>query len=158
MISIWLNIVINSTYKKLPNLSEQFAITDAETLDEVMNCLSRHLNISTQGADDRDYLLKILVKTASMGDTIENTIKNLKEVSSSNTIRYHLNKLNDFDDLEKSLNSAWKSPLLPQGKKTRLRLAIDFNLIPYYGEPSVDELPFPPFELSITKTDDWRSI
>ena len=77
-----------------------------------------------------------------MGDTIENTIKSLKEVSSSSTIRYHLNKLNDFEDLEKSLNSALKSPLLPQGKKTRLRLAVDFNLIPYYGEPSVDELPY----------------
>jgi Transposase DDE domain len=126
----------------LTNLSEHVAITDSETLDEVMNCLSKHLNIPTQGAYDRDYLLKILVKAASMGDTIENTIKSLKEVSSSNTIRYHLNKLNDFDDLEKSLNSALKSLLLPQGKKTRLRLAVDFNLIPYYGEPSVDELPY----------------
>ena len=119
----------------MPNLSKHVAITDAETLDEVMNCLSKHLNISTQGAYDQDYLLKILVKAASMGDTIENTIKSLKEVSSSSTIRYHLNKLNDFEDLEKSLNSALKSPLLPQGKKTRLRLAVDFNrLSRLYGD------------------------
>jgi hypothetical protein len=126
----------------LSNLSEHVAITDSETLDEVMNCLSKHINISTQGAYDRDYLLKILVKAASVGDTIENTIKSLKEVPSSNTIRYHLNKLDNFDGLEKSLNAALKSPLLPRIKKTRLRLAVDFNLIPYYGEPSVDELPY----------------
>jgi len=126
----------------LSNLSEHIAITDSETLDEVMNCLSKHINISTQGAYNQDYLLKILVKAASIGDTIENTIKSLKEVSSSNTIRYHLNKLDNFDDLEKSLNSALKSPLLSQLKKPRLRLAIDFNLIPYYGEPSLEELPY----------------
>ena len=84
----------------MSNLSKHLAITDSETLDEVMKCLSKHLNISTQGAYNQDYLLKILVKAASVGDTIENTIKSLKEVSSSNTIRYHLNKLNDFDAKE----------------------------------------------------------
>ena len=40
------------------------------------------------------------------GDTIEQTAKELKETPSSNNIRYHLSKINDFVTLEKELNIA----------------------------------------------------
>ena len=123
-------------------MSNQIVLTDSETLVATLECLSQYIKIKTQGDCDQDCLLKILVKAASKSDTIENTINCLKDVPSSNTVRYHLNKLDNFEDLEKSLNSALNSQLIPKIKKTRLSLAVDFNLIPYYGEPSAEELPY----------------
>jgi uncharacterized protein YjgD (DUF1641 family) len=123
-------------------LSGQIVLTDSETLVETIDCLSEHIKIKTQGDCDQDCLLKILVKAASRGDTIENTINSLKDVPASNTVRYHLNKLDNFEELEKNLNSALKSKLLPKIHKNLLSVAIDFNLIPYYGEPSLEELPY----------------
>jgi hypothetical protein len=67
-------------------LSPQIVITDSETLVETLDCLSKYIKIPTQGNCDQDCLLKILVKAASRGDTIENTIKSLTEVAASNTI------------------------------------------------------------------------
>jgi hypothetical protein len=123
-------------------LSRQIALTDSETLIETINCLSKHIKIKTQGDCDQDCLLKILVKAASRGDTIENTINSLNSVPASNTVRYHLNKFDNFEELETSINSALKSKLLPKINKTQLSLAVDLNLIPYYGEPSLEELPY----------------
>jgi hypothetical protein len=104
--------------------------------------LSEHIKIKTQGDCARDCLLKILVKTASRSDTIENTINSLNDVPASNTVRDHLNKLDNFEELEKNLNSALKSKLMPSINKTQLSVAIDLNLIPYYGKPSSEELPY----------------
>jgi hypothetical protein len=82
------------------------------------------------------------VRAASQGDTIEQTTQELKNVPSSNTIRYHLNKLEDFANLEKEINTALKCQI-PKGlKKKKLSLAIDINLIPYYGKPSEAEKPY----------------
>jgi putative transposase len=121
---------------------EQLAITDTETLDEVLKCLAENFSINTQGACDQKTLFEILVRAASNGDTIENTAKTLKKIPSGNDIRYHLNKINDFEDLERQINQALKSRL-PKGiKNGYLKLAIDLNLIPYYGKPSYNELPY----------------
>lgn len=123
-------------------MSRQIALTDSETLIETIDCLSEHIKIKTQGDCDQDCLLKILVKAASRGDTLENTINSLNSVPASNTVRYHLNKFDNFEELETSINSALKSKLLPKINKTQLSLAVDLNLIPYYGEPSLEELPY----------------
>lgn len=123
-------------------MSCQIALTDSETLIETINRLAEHIKIQTQGDCDQDCLLKILVKAASRSDTIENTINSLNEVPASNTVRYHLNKFDNFEELEKNLNSALKSKLLPNINKTKLSLAVDLNLIPYYGKPSLEELPY----------------
>lgn len=121
---------------------EQLAITDTETLDEVLECLAESFSIKTQGACDQKTLFEILVRAASNGDTIENTTKTLKKIPSANDIRYHLNKIDNFEELEKQINQALKSRV-PKGiKKGHLKLAIDLNLIPYYGKPSNKELPY----------------
>ncbi|MCP6759965.1 MAG: hypothetical protein NHB32_14680 [Fischerella sp. CENA71] len=74
--------------------------------------------------------LRSSVRAASNGDTIENTAKTLKKIPSENDIRYHLNKINDFEDLERQINQAFKSRV-PRGiKNGHLKLAIDLNLIP----------------------------
>ena len=121
---------------------EQLAITDTETLDEVLECLAENFSIETQGACDQKTLFEILVRAASNRDTIENTAKTLNKIPSGNDIRYHLNKIDDFEDLERQINQALKSRV-PRGiKKGHLKLAIDLNLIPYYGKPSNKELPY----------------
>ncbi len=118
------------------------ALTDTETLQEVISCLTEHIPIKTQGACDQQSLFKILVKAASLGDSIENTAKSFKNVTTGNDIRYHLNKVNNFEQVESQLNKALKSRGKPRLKNKQQRVPIDLNLIPYYGEPSSEELPY----------------
>ncbi len=126
----------------LTNSSVPPALTDTDSLKEVIDCLAEHISVETQGACDQETLFNILVRAASLGDSIENTAKSLKDVPTGNDIRYHLDKINNFEELESQLNKALKSRILPRLKKRQQRVAIDLNLIPYYGEPSADELPY----------------
>ena len=104
--------------------------------------MSENFSIETQGACDQRTLFEILLKAASSGDSIENTAKILKCIPTANDIRYHLSKINNFEELEGQINQALKSRI-PQGiKKGCLRIAIDLNLIPYYGQPTEEEFPY----------------
>ena len=77
-----------------------------------------------------------------MEQQAEQTSKELKNSPSSNTIRYHLKKIENFIQLETEINLALKSQI-PHGlKKNKQTLALDINLIPYYGQPSPEELPY----------------
>ena len=119
---------------------EELALTDSETLDEVIECLVENFSIETQGVCDEQTLFEILVKAASSGDSIENTAKTLKNVPTSNDIRYHLNKINNFEELEIQINKVLKSRI-PLGLKNGCqKIAIDLNLICYYGKPTSEEL------------------
>jgi IS4 transposase len=122
--------------------SEQLVLTDLETLDEVLECLIENFSIETQGVCDQQTLFEILIKAASSGDSIENTAKLLKNVPTANDIRYHLNKINKFDELEAQINRALKSRIPLGLKKGHLKIAIDLNLICYYGKPTSEELPY----------------
>lgn len=126
----------------MTNLSVAPVLTDTETLEEVIDCLTEHIPVNTQGACDQQTLFNILVRAASQGDSLENTAKTLNNVPTSNDIRYHLEKINNFEELEAHLNQALKSRIPPRIKKGRQRIAIDLNLIPYYGEPSPEESPY----------------
>lgn len=137
-----MRVVSKILRKKLTQLTEKAALTDEETLEEVLDCLTQHISIDTQGAFDQRDLFQILVRAASNQDSIENTAKILKEVPCSNDIRYHLDKINDFEDVEKQFNLALKNKLPSGLKKKKLKLAIDLNLIPYYGNPTEAELPY----------------
>ena len=119
--------------------SEELALTDLETLDEVLECLVENFSIETQGICDQKTLFEILIKAASSGDSIENTAKLLKNVPTANDIRYHLNKINKFEELEAQINQALKSRIPLGLKKGCLKIAIDLNLICYYGKPTSEE-------------------
>ncbi len=126
----------------MKNQLEQLVLTDEETLSEVVNCLAKHIPINSTGAGSPQNLFKVLVRAASKQDTIENTSKEFKKSTCGNNLRYHLNKVSDFKELEIQLNSAFKSKI-PKGlKKKKLVLAIDLNLIPYYGKPKDSEKPY----------------
>ena len=122
--------------------TEQLALTDSETLEEVLECLSENFSIESQGACDQQTLFEILVKAASSRDSIENTAKILKKTPTANDIRYHLDKINNFEDKTAKINQALKSRLPIGIKKGCLKIAIDLNLIPYYGNPTNEELPY----------------
>ncbi|MEM7758900.1 MAG: ISH3 family transposase [Cyanobacteria bacterium P01_A01_bin.40] len=119
----------------MENQLDKLVLTQEETLTEVVNCLAKHISLNSTGAGNPQNLFKLLVRAASKQDTIENTSKELKTATCGNNIRYHLGKISDFKQVENQLNLALKSKI-PQGlKKKRLVLAIDLNLIPYYGKP-----------------------
>ena len=63
----------------------------------------------SQGVCDQKTLFEILIKAASSGDSIENTAKLLNNIPTANDIRYHLNKINNFEELEIQINQALKS-------------------------------------------------
>ncbi len=126
----------------MTDLFSQLALTSQETLENTINCLATHISLDTREANNVQSLFQILVRAASCGATIEQTSKELKNSPSSNTIRYHLNKIEDFKQLETEINLALKSQI-PKGlKKKKQTLALDINLIPYYGQPSPEERPY----------------
>lgn len=88
-----------------------------------------------------NHYSKLSDLAASSGDTIEQTARELSGIPSSNNIRYHLHKISNFSELEAELNSALKSRIPSGLKSKRQALAIDLNLIPYYGETSLEEEP-----------------
>lgn len=120
----------------------QILLTESETLPTTIDCLIQHIPLETQGGFTASDLYQILVRAASNCDSIENTAKMLKNSSCGRNIRHHLDKINDFDTLESQVNLALQSQVLPRIKKRKLKLAIDLNLIPYYGEPSDSEKPY----------------
>ncbi len=119
--------------------TEKAVLSDKDTLKEVIDCLTEHISIKTQGACNQTDLFNILVAAASKADTIENTASILKNSGSGKNIRYHLAKFKSFQELETQLNLALISRLPRRLKKRKLKLAIDLNLIPYYGKPSKQE-------------------
>lgn len=134
--------VLSHQIAKGSKSTEEPILTDLETLDEVIECLVENFSIESQGVCDQQTLFEILVKAASSGDSIENTAKLLKNVPTANDIRYHLKKINNFEELEAQINQALKSRIPLGLTKGCLKIAIDLNLICYYGKPTLQELPY----------------
>ncbi|BAZ24217.1 transposase, IS4 [Kalymmatonema gypsitolerans NIES-4073] len=94
-------------------------LSDSKTLNEVVNCLTENIPIKTQGKCEQQNIFEILIRAATQRDSIENTTKVLKNVPTSNDIRYHLEKYSDLKSLESDLNAALQSRLpdgIRQGK------------------------------------------
>ncbi|MFN6501534.1 MAG: hypothetical protein RMX65_031705 [Nostoc sp. DedQUE01] len=101
-------------------MTKQLALTDSETLEEVLNCLSENISIETQGACDEKTLFEILIRSARSQDSIENTTKILNSSPSGSDIRYHLDKISKFEQLENQVNLALKSRIPQKIKKAYL--------------------------------------
>jgi putative transposase len=80
-------------------------LTDSQTLDEVVNCLTENLPIHAQGKCEQKNIFEILIRAATQKDSLENTTKVLKNVPTSNDIRYHLEKYSDLASLEEASSS-----------------------------------------------------
>ncbi len=109
-------------------MKTRFCPRESETLQETINCLTEYIPLSTQGAFSSDDLFQILVRAASNCDSIENTSKILKKSPSGKNIRYHLDKINNFEELEAQLNSALRSRKLPPNKKREAKISYRLKL------------------------------
>jgi len=118
------------------------ALTDETTLQAAIQCLTKHLPIKMEGGYTPQAIFETLLRAASRGDSIEHTAKCLENVPTGNGIRYHLNKLPDMATLERQLNAALQSQIPPKIRKGKHRIAIDLNLLPYYGKASDAEAPY----------------
>jgi hypothetical protein len=118
------------------SLSPTPALTDEGTLESAIDCLTSQLTIDMSGGYTVRDLFEILVRTASKGESIEQTVRALDGTPSSNGIRYHLEKLDEMKSLEQQLNAALQSRIPPKLRNRSHRLAIDLHLIPYYGKPT----------------------
>ncbi len=121
---------------------ERYALNDSETLQEVVSCLTEYIPVPTQGNCTQQTIFEILIRAASQRDSIENTSKTLNNSPTSNDIRYHLEKYDNLDTLECQLNKALQSRLPSRIYQGQQKVAIDLNLIPYYGNPSPEEEPY----------------
>ncbi len=121
------------------NKQENLVLTEQQTLEQVVNCLNKNISVNSTDKFDTNSLFQILVRAASRHDTIENSCQELKQATCGNNIRYNLQKRKA---LEKEINVALKEKI-PKGlKNNSLNLAIDFNLISYYGQPNEEEKPY----------------
>ncbi|MDJ0718557.1 MAG: ISH3 family transposase [Prochloraceae cyanobacterium] len=126
--------------QKLTKIAKKAVLTDKETLKEVIECLIKYLPIDTGKAScSQKDIHQIIVGAASQADTIENTAKKLKKSYTGKTIRNHLGKFENFKQLENQINQGLISKLPRRIKKRKHKLAIDLNLIPYYGKPTKQE-------------------
>jgi putative transposase len=55
-------------------------LTDSKTLNEVVNCLTEHIPIQTQGKCEQQNIFEILIRAATQKDSIENTTNNLAKI------------------------------------------------------------------------------
>jgi len=127
------------------SLSTTPALTDETTLEATVACLSEHLQVDMEGAYNAADLFKILVYAASRSDTIEHTAQSLSGVPSGNGIRYHLDQWSDVATLEAQVNAALASRIPPRIAKHQQRkqsIAIDLNLIPFYGKVTPEAAPY----------------
>lgn len=86
-------------------------LTDSQTLDAVVNCLSEHIPIYTQGKCHQQNIFEILIRAATQRDSIENTARVLTNAPPSNNIRYPWEKYDNLDTLETALNNALQNQL-----------------------------------------------
>ena len=120
----------------------QNELTDVETLEEIIDCLQENISLPTQGECDSQEVFNILVQAASSNNSIEATCENSDDAPHANTIRYHLNKFQNMEKMEEAINQALQNRIPQNLEQTAQKLAIDLNLLPYYGEPSAEEEPY----------------
>ena len=77
----------------------------------MVDCLTENIPIQTQGKCEQKNIFEILIRAATQRDSIENTTKVLKNVPTSNDIRYHLDKYSNLPLLEEALNKALSLPI-----------------------------------------------
>ncbi len=117
-------------------------LTDAAVLEDVVDVLLEHVPIEMEGEFQAETLFEILLRAASNTESIEQTCKTVENAPTGNDVRYHLNKPKELETREAELNAALRCRVPGRLCGTRQKLAIDLNLIPYYGTPSDEELPY----------------
>jgi hypothetical protein len=124
------------------NVMSQQVLSDEQTLEQMLECLVEHVSIDMQGECTEETLFTVLLRTACTCESIEFTADTLEEAPDGSTLRYHLEKCRQVDEMEEMVNAALQSRLPGKLTNRPQRLAIDLNLLPYYGSPSAEEEPY----------------
>ena len=90
-------------------------LTDAATLEEMINVLDEHLHIEMEGEFQQRNLCQVLIRPASNRESIEQSCKTLEDAPTGNDVRYHLNKLQERKAVERDLNQALRSRVPGRG-------------------------------------------
>ena len=125
-----------------PSSVAEPVLTDVATLEEVLEVLQEHVPLEMEGEYQPQCLFEVLLHAASHAQSIEQSSKSLEGAPTGNAVRYHLDKQDDVESLKGQLNDALAARMPGRLQGTRQRLAIDLNLIPYYGTPSAEEEPY----------------
>ncbi len=103
------------------------------------SCFRENIPIKTQKASTQEDLYNIIISAASQMESVENAANKLDRSYSGKTVRNYLATFESFKELEAKINQALTSKIPRRIKKRKHKLAIDINLIPYYGHPSKSE-------------------
>jgi len=118
------------------------ALTDKPALEKVITCMEKNIPLETQGACDQKIVFEILTRAAAAGDSVANTCRTMIDAPCGANIHYHLEKYNDMNDLEERINRAIQMRPPPRIVNGKQSIAVDLNLIPYYGIPNHKEEPY----------------
>ena len=110
-----------------------------KTYQTALDSLKDNVPFEEKGTCDAETVFGTILRAASQKDSIENTSKTLENVPCGNTIRNSLAQYDNVDDAEKFMNSALQNALPPNIRNGKHELALDYNLLPYYGKYSSSE-------------------
>ena len=116
---------------------QALTLTDRDVRDEAVVRLSKHLPLSVTGYDcTTEMIVDVLVKAAVTQKTVEAVCSDLKDVSTSNTIRAYLNeqiRADDLAELERRVNAALVEGIPARVWSKAREISFDLHDEPFYG-------------------------
>ena len=116
---------------------QALTLTDRDVRDEAVVRLSKHLPLSVTGYDcTTEMIVDVLVKAAVTQKTVEAVCSDLKDVSTSNTIRAYLNeqiRTDDLAELERQVNAALVEGIPARVWSRAREVSFDLHDEPFYG-------------------------
>ncbi|MCP4156692.1 MAG: transposase [bacterium] len=123
--------------------SDAPVMNDDRTLRITGEILTENIPFAPFGRQAAETIFDIMLRAAAGADSIENTCKTLQDAPSGKTVRTHLEQYGSVTDMEVHMNRALQARLPPpRVRDNRQPLAVDYNKLPYYGDPSYEEMPY----------------
>jgi len=117
-------------------------INDDRTLQITGDILTENIPFAPSGRQVAETVFDIMLRAAAEADSIENTCKTLRDAPSGKTVRTCLEQYGSVTETEVYVNHALQAQLPPRIRNGRQPVAIDYNRLPYYGNPSPEEAPY----------------
>ncbi|MCP4146424.1 MAG: ISH3 family transposase, partial [bacterium] len=117
-------------------------LNDDRTLRITGDIMAENIPFAYSGKQEAETVFDILLRAAAGADSIENTCKTLQDAPSGKTIRTCLVQYDSVTDTEEYINRTLQAQLPPRIRDSRQPVAVDYNKLPYYGNPSPEEAPY----------------
>ena len=122
--------------------SEAPVMNDDLTLRITGDILTENIPFAPSGKQTAETVFDIMLRAAAGADSIENTCKTLQDAPSGKTVRTCLEQYGSVADMEEYINRALQAQLPPRICGGGPPLAVDYNKLPYHGDPSSEEAPY----------------